>query len=242
MKKIYIVLAAAIVAVFALVLTGFINQKKLENEKNQSGILLAFDDYNEQNWESYFDLFDQYDVRVTFFVNAYYPTEFCLRAIECGHEIGFHTLGHANLREVTKEEFIVQAIDPIEVFKEHGVELTSFAYPYGAYEAWMNEELLEHYDVVRGAYYYQLYNKSEFQKEFVESKPIDNYYYATDEAFQEDITQMLTEASQNEGTIVSLYSHAIDGGDWCVSAERLEYIFQKAKELNLKFYIYKDLQ
>ena len=51
---------------------------------------------------------------------------------------------------------------------------------------------------------------------------------------------MLTEASQNEGTVLSLYSHAIEGGDWCVMPDRLEFLFQKAQELNLKFYTYKD--
>jgi len=239
-KKEHIYIRAIFLFVLICIISGLlIYQQTL---KKQSGILLSFDDYNPQNWEQYFDLFDDYNVKVTFFINASSPTDFCDMARSRGHEIAFHTVGHVKLTEVSEEEFFAQAIAPIEVFKEYGYEITSFAYPYGEYTDWMNEELLKYYNVVRGAYYYQLYDKDDFNKEFVESKPIDNIYYKSDEIFQADITRMLTEASINEGTIVSLYSHAIDGGDWCVMSDRIEYIFQKAQELNLKFYTYMDLQ
>ncbi|MDR2045220.1 MAG: polysaccharide deacetylase family protein [Clostridium sp.] len=208
----------------------------------QSGILLSFDDYSPANWEEYFDLFDEYNVKVTFFINAEAPTDFCEKAVSRGHEIGFHTISHAKLSECTAEQFYAQAIAPIDTFREYGYELTSFAYPYGEYSGWMNEALLKHYETVRGGWYYQLCPKDALQSAFVEAKPIDNYYYASIEKFQGDITQMLTDASQNKGTVVSMYSHAIADGDWCVWPERLEYIFQMAESLNLKFYTYKDLQ
>lgn len=218
------------------------NINDIENINDQSGILLSFDDCNEENWEQYFDLFDKYNVKVTFFINASRPTDFCIKAQNRGHEIGYHTRDHVRLTEVSKEEFLKQAITPIKVFKENGCELTSFSYPYGAYSEWMNEELLKHYKVLRGAYYYELYPKENLERGFVEAKSIDNVNYDSDESFQEEIKKMLTEASQKKGSVVSLYSHVIDGGDWCVLPERLEYIFQKADELNLKFYTYKDLE
>lgn len=239
MKKKLIILAA-IVAAFIIILGIVVIYR--HNVENQSGILLSFDDYNEKNWEDHFDLFDKYNVKVTFFINAGEPTDFCTKAISRGHEIGYHTKGHARLTEVSDEEFIEQAIAPIAVFKEKGIELTSFAYPYGAYTEETNEKLLQHYKITRGAYFYHLHQKITYQKGFVESKPIDNVYYETDELFEEDITNMLTEVKENKRTIVSMYSHSIDGGDWCVTEDRLEFIFKKAQELGLKFYIYKDLQ
>ena len=77
----------------------------------------------------------------------------------------------------------------------------------------------------------------------VESLPIDNVYYSSDEEFREQIDFVLEQLSNNKGAVVGLYSHAIgDGGDWCVPEERLEYIFQRAQEMGIQFYTYKELQ
>ena len=107
--------------------------KNMMDEKNQSGILLAFDDYDTDSWEAAFDLFDEYGVKATFFVNAFGPGDFCAQAKERGHEIGFHTIGHMDLTLLEEEHIIEQAIAPIESFREQGYELTAFAYPYGKY-------------------------------------------------------------------------------------------------------------
>ena len=208
----------------------------------QCGIVLAFDDYNTENWEQYFDLFDEYNVKVTFFVNNYEPTEFCFNAIERGHEIGYHTASHVNLGEATEEEIYQQAIEPIEVFCEQGIELSSFAYPYGAYNAELNELLLQHYNILRGAYYYQLAGKHEMRHGFVESLSIDNINYSSEKAFRDRIDFILEELSNNKGAVVGLYSHAISDGSWCVTEERLEYIFKRAQDEGIQFYTYKELQ
>lgn len=211
-------------------------------QARQSGILLAFDDYNPENWESYFDLFDEYGVKVTYFVTCSEPTDFCYEAIERGHEIGFHTAGHFRVTEVSPEEIQKGVIDPIETFREKGIELTTFAYPYGSYTAELNDLLLEHYKVLRGAYYYQLNSKAVLRHGFVEAFPLDNIYYDTDEAYEEAVTRILTELSDNVGAVASVYSHAIDGGDWCVTKDRLIFLFEKADELGLQFYTFQELQ
>ncbi len=48
---------------------------------NQKVILLSFDDYGAPCWEAAFDRFEKYDARVTFFINAREPTDFCFKAI-----------------------------------------------------------------------------------------------------------------------------------------------------------------
>lgn len=211
-------------------------------EARQQGILLAFDDYSAENWTSHFDLFDEYDVKATFFVNCGEPTDFCYEARERGHEIGFHTAGHISLTEASAEEIQENVYKPIEAFREKGIEVTTFAYPYGQYTEELNEELLQHFKILRGAYYYQIYNKANLRHGFVESCSLDNINYGSDEEFEEAVTRMLTEVSQHPGDVVSLYSHAIEGGDWCVSEDRLIFLFEKAKELDLKFYTFQDLQ
>ena len=211
-------------------------------QARQCGILLAFDDYLADNWSSYFDLFDRYGVKVTFFVNCTDPTDFCYDAIERGHEIGFHTAGHVNLREASPEEVQETAIAPIETFRNGGIELTTFAYPYGAYTEELNDLLLEHYKVLRGAYQYELHSKADLRHGFVESYSLDNINHASDEEYEAAITKILTELSDNVGAVASVYSHAISGGDWCVTEERLIFLFEKANELGLKFYTFQDLQ
>ena len=237
-------IAVSIAAILLLVIAGVLVGIKLYrvHKAHQCGIVLCFDDYNASNWEEYFELFDRYDAKVTFFVTCSEPTDFCYHAVERGHEIAYHTEDHTNLRTVSAEEVYAKAIAPIEVFREKGFELTTFAYPYGSYSEELNELLLQYYKVLRGAYYYQLVGKHDMRHGFVESLSIDNVHYSSEEQFEERIDEILEELSQNVGAVVSLYSHAISGGDWCVTEERLEYLLKKAHEMGIQFYTFKELQ
>ena len=67
-----------------------------DTAENPTGLLLAFDDDYREAWESAFDLFYRYRARVTFFVQGDYSA-FCKRALERGHDIGYHTAHHLNL-------------------------------------------------------------------------------------------------------------------------------------------------
>ena len=240
MRRKKVVIIALLLSVIAMVIGGI----KLYRvyKAHQCGILLAFDDYNAGNWEEYFDLFDKYNVKVTFFVTSYEPTEFCFRAIERGHEIAYHTATHVILTEITDDEVYSQAIAPIEAFREQGIELSTFAYPTGVYTEELNELLLQHYNVLRGAWGYQVAGKHEMRHGFVESLSIDNIHYDSDEQFHDRIDRILEELSHNKGAVVGLYSHAISDGAWCVFPERLEYIFRRAQEMGIQFYTYKELQ
>ena len=240
MRKKMVIAAVAMLLLIAATLGGI--KLYRVHKAHQCGIVLAFDDYNAANWEDYFDLFDKYDVKVTFFVNAYTPTDFCFNAIDRGHEIAYHTAAHVNLPELTEDEVYEQAIAPIEAFREQGIELTTFAYPYGAYNQELNERLLQYYNILRGAYYYQLAGKHEMRHGFVESLSIDNVNYSSEEDYKNRIDSSLEELDANTAAVVGLYSHAISAGDWCVTPERLEYLLQKAREMGLQFYTYKELQ
>ena len=55
-KKLLFVIGGIILAV-GIVLGG-IKLYRIQ-DRNQCGILLAFDDYNADNWAGYFDLFDE---------------------------------------------------------------------------------------------------------------------------------------------------------------------------------------
>ena len=241
MKKKFLLIPAAILFCIAVGVGAF-RIKEIQDEKKQSGILLAFDDYDTDSWSDAFDLFDEWGVRVTFFVNAAEPGDFCLEAKKRGHEIGFHTVGHMNLSTLEEQYIMEQAIAPMEEFRSQGYAMNAFAYPYGAYTEATNELLLEHFQVLRGAYWHELRDKNSVQGTFIESKSIDNTNYEDDAQFKNEIMAVLLEAYENPGTVVSLYSHSInDWAEWAVSVERLEFIFETAQNLGLKFYTYSDL-
>lgn len=224
-----------------IVATMIVVHRKQEEKKY--GILLAFDDYAVESWENAFDLFDKYDVNVNFFINATEPTEFCFEAERRGHEIGFHTKGHAKLTEVSEEEFYEETVSVLDDFRNQGIEMTSFAYPYGEYEEWMNVELLRYYDTVRGAWIYRGYNRESISEGFVEAISIDNLHFESDEEFRREIQKMLDDLlACEEGTVVSMFSHGIDAGDWCISPERLEILFQEAEKRGIEFYTFRELQ
>lgn len=240
-KRLGMILAGALVLAAAVGLIAY--KARRVYVANQKVILLAFDDYAEENWTEYFDLFDQYDVKVTYFVSVSEPTDFCYEAIERGHEIGCHTQNHMNLRELTHDEFYEQAIAPIEIFREKGIEITSFAYPYGAYEEWMNEELLQHYNTVRGAYFYDVKSKADIQHCFIESYPLDNIYFESDEQFREKIIELLDNfCKEGPGAVTSMYSHMIDAGAYCVTPDRLEMLFEEAQKRGIRFCTFKEWQ
>lgn len=240
MKKI---VKIAVVALVLLVVLGVVAiiVKKYMDEKSQSGVLLAFDDYAIEDWEEHFDLFDEYDAKVTFFITASEPSEFCAKAVERGHQIGFHTVGHIDLKEVPLEVAYDQAVAPLEKFREQGYEITAFAYPFGSRSHDLNMMLFEHYDVLRGAYYHELRTKDSVKNSFIDSKSIDNINYTSDEEFKNIIMAEMIEARDNPGTVVSYYSHAISDVEWGITEERLQFVLETAQNLGLKFYTYEDL-
>lgn len=238
-KKVLVSLGILFMA--AIMVLGGIKLYRVKQAK-QCGILLAFDDYSADNWSSYFDLFDEYGVKVTFFVSCTEPTDFCYEAIKRGHEIGFHTTTHFNVADASPEEIQKGVIDPVTIFRDKGIKLTTFAYPGGAYTSETNDLLLQHYNVLRGAYQYELHSKADLRHGFVESYSIDNINHPSDEEYEASVTQILTDLSNNVGAVASVYSHTIDGGNWCVTEERLIFLLEKTKELGLKFYTFQELQ
>lgn len=232
-----------ITAVFCLLLATAIRQKiNQTHERNQKGILLAFDDASTDSWEAAFDLFDEYNVKVTFFVSTPEILDFFDKALARGHEIGFHTRLHTNLRD-NPDLLYAEAIEPLKIFQDAGYHITSFAYPYGDYADWMHGDLLQYYDTLRGAYNYRGVYKEALKKGYIESYSIDNLHFADDEEFRAKIIEMLDGlCGCDNGTVVSVFSHAVDYGDWCISPQRLKILFEEAQKRNLKFYTFQDLQ
>ena len=239
MKKVSLLFAISI-----FLLSGIFTSCPIDNSETHGdtpGVVLSFDDYSPDSWEPLFDLFDEYNAKVTFFVNKSSVTPFMLNAQDRGHEIGFHSINHPVLYTLEWDDFHEETIAPISAFRDGGVELTSFAYPYGEFEPWMHYELLKHYKIIRGAYNFKRYSREEMRSGFIHARSVDNLNFETDEIFENQINTMLISAKEF-GKIINLYSHNITTARWGITEDRVEYILKKGTELGLKFYTYKDFQ
>ena len=239
-KQTHLILKICCILLFAI-FTGC----NLDNSdtRDNPGIVLAFDDYFPETWEPYFDLFDRYEAKVTFFVMGNSVTQFMLHAQSRGHEIGYHTINHPHLPEISKEQFFKQTISCIDTFRDAGIDLSTFAYTYGEYKSWMHKELLQYYKVVRGfnENNFRLYGQNDIKFGFIDAKSIDNIKYESEAAFKKAIDNMVGLAKKR-GKIIALTSHRISGYIWGITPERLEYVLAKCQENELTFYRYKDLQ
>jgi peptidoglycan/xylan/chitin deacetylase (PgdA/CDA1 family) len=210
--------------------------------KDASGILLAFDDDYQEVWESQFDLFDYYHARATFFVQGSYCS-FCTAALERGHDVGYHTLNHLNLPKVSREVFFAETLSEVDGFRNAGIPLLSFAYPFGLFEDWMHEELLSHFKILRGyGVTFRVYNSAQIREGYISSRALDTILFKQDEDFEAEVDVMLRTVKFVGGDLVlPLTTHDIsDTANWGIKPHRLRYLLQGACDLQLNFYLYRD--
>jgi len=206
-----------------------------------AGILLSFDDDYHDTWEQYLDFFDLYGAKITFFLmGEYHP--FSVTAIERGHDVGFHSLNHLDLRQLSRTVFSNETIVAALPFRDAGVPVTSFAYPYGFYYDWMHSALLEHFSVLRGyGTAFLIYDKNDIRSSYIVSRAIDNTVLQRDDYFYYTIRMMLrTVKFMDRNWVLPMTSHNISNGSWAIRHIRLEYLLKTTAELGLKFYKYND--
>ena len=210
-------------------------------EKDASGILLGLDDDHFENWESYFDFFDQHNARVTFFIQGEYDT-FSNRALERGHDVGYHSLNHLDLRRLSREDFAEETVSRVQEFRDAGVPLAAFAYPFGFSEPWMHGELLNTYRITRAyGVTVRIYDSNTIREGFISSTAIDNTVIRNDDDFMRLINIMLRTVKFVGGDLIlSLASHVISDAAWGIRPDRLQYLFRTANDLQLNFYTYND--
>jgi hypothetical protein len=206
------------------------------------GLLLAFDDNYQDAWEGHLDLFDRYGAKVTFFIQGDLCS-FCFTALSRGHDVGYHTRHHLNLTKVSREVFFTETLSAIDTFRNAGIPLHAFAYPYGLWEPWMHEELAPAFKILRGyGVTFRVYDRESIAQGYISSKALDNILYKEDADFQAIITLMLRTLKFIGGELIlPLTTHDIsDRADWGITPQRLNYLLQSAQDLHLRFYRYRD--
>jgi peptidoglycan/xylan/chitin deacetylase (PgdA/CDA1 family) len=210
--------------------------------EDNAGVLLSFDDDFSEAWVNNFDLFETYGARVTFFVWGSF-TPFCVRALEKGHDVGYHSKNHLDLRKQTRDVFMDETALAAEEFRNAGIPLGSFAFPYGFSEPWMHDILFKHFSVLRGyGVTYRLYTAPEIRNGYIISKAIDNTVIKEDSYFKSYTTMMLrTLKFLGNDYIMPVTTHDISAkAAWGIAPERLEFFLKTARDLKLQFYLYSD--
>lgn len=125
-------------------------------------IVLSFDDQiNIRSWNATRDLFNAYEIRATFFVDRWQNIDAEEMGIlqnlsKDGHEIGFHTVHHADYftyleANNTAQDYYEREILPgLALVAELGFSPTSFAYPHGHRDSDIDEWLLANFTALRG--------------------------------------------------------------------------------------------
>jgi peptidoglycan/xylan/chitin deacetylase (PgdA/CDA1 family) len=235
--------------------------------KDKTGLLLSFDDDYWPVWKGYFDLFDRFDAKATFFVQGGMKPSgaalmaspddepppmtdnglaaFCAEVLERGHDLGYHSVHHLDLTKVSREVFDRETIEAAAAFHEAGIAFSAFAYPFGFSQPWMQEALAPAFGLTRGyGVRFRLYDLEAVKEGYIISKAIDNIIYAEDDDFERSIHLMLLTAKFIDGDMVIPFTtHDIsDKAQWGIKPGRLEYLLKTAGELKLRYYTYRDFR
>jgi peptidoglycan/xylan/chitin deacetylase (PgdA/CDA1 family) len=128
-------------------------------KRTENHLILTFDDANVDEWFAQREMFDKYNIRVTFFVTR--PHQLSEEQIEKlrilqteGHEVGCHGLNHIQATEENQYQYIETEIKPaLKILSELGFTVTSFAYPFGASTPCLDSMLTHYFSFIRKATY-----------------------------------------------------------------------------------------
>jgi peptidoglycan/xylan/chitin deacetylase (PgdA/CDA1 family) len=228
--------------------------------ENEAGIMLSLDDDFWNVWRRYFNVFDGFGAKITFFVQGRFEpgdsvylsafndpetvsiVDFCFEALSLGHDVGFHSVNHPDLRSVSRERFNDETIDAAEPFFRAGIQFSAFGFPYGFSEPWMREALAPFFRFTRGyGTNIRFYDSETITNGYVISKAIDNIVFPDDAKFENDIRLMLLATKFTGSHIIPFTTHDIsDEAQWGITPKRLGFVLGTAKELKLRFYTYSN--
>jgi len=248
----------AIVTVIAVVASGCTNPFSDDDDDDddafRGGYVLSFDDAYVREWYDQRDIFEEYGVSATFFVVRFAqmtPGQIdMLKELERdGHEIGCHSLSHINALEYAAahsaaEYANVEVVPALDIMKDHGFDVGSFAFPFGANNDEINTEVLKYVQVIRDVTDVQRTARTKRVHEIEEIfySPGDGpvvYGLGIDKVFDiplDEIEEAFRRAQENSEVVVFYAHRPVETAEGSYEIERsyLEGIFQLAQAYKMK--------
>ncbi|WP_319589752.1 polysaccharide deacetylase family protein [uncultured Draconibacterium sp.] len=239
-----------------LVLIGCSALLDCQKSKQQGAVVYSFDDQYIDEWYKQRDLFNQYNIKATFFINR--PQNLSseqlekLKQLEAdGHEIGCHGLNHRNVVDFkdSLDVLINSEIKPaIKILADYGFEICSFAHPFGKSLPEIDTLLLSQFQYLRKATYNIKDTTIDFYDDIFATKDnyqitnsmgIDTNYKISLQNFE---TGILRAKANNE--VLILHAHRVDSSltNYSVSPEYLEETFKLCREHNIESIRISDLE
>ena len=220
-------------------------KKEHQDDLDRPGIALTFDDRSIDNWVKYLPLLDSFGAKATFYISSYHmlspQQKNQLREIKNhGHEIGYHTTFHNNLCEFMNRCGIDDLLE-LEIYQDlkkmnrDGYFPVSFAYPYGAHNLYLDNQLLSIFKSVRAL------NGTHDLEKSVAGKMAHPVLYALgmdNNSRGISTIEKLIELANSKHRSLILVGHQIENpsAKFQVPYQKLKSILQKTKDLNMKFY------
>lgn len=250
-----IILKIVLVCAFFLFFSCKKENPKPVKKPYKAGVVLSFDDAYVNEWYATNQKLEKYSWKGTFFVcriNTLDQSEIekLVEMQKEGHEIAGHTYTHINaipfLTNHSIDEYINQEIDPmLHLMQFYGLDVSTFAYPYGGRTKKLDVALLKKFKIIRGRAFCE------------ENAGKQGCYYSNSNlvfSFSIDYTHnhfniphllKLLEYAKKNNKILLLNSHkTVDkvSGDYQTKNATLEYICKYIKNNNLNFYTLSDLE
>jgi peptidoglycan/xylan/chitin deacetylase (PgdA/CDA1 family) len=157
------IILITIFAAFGIIFSSsFLVALSVSNDSsNERYVILNFDDNRKSQFTQVKPILDKYGFKATFYVVCKYLdnkkgymnwTELETLHKE-GHDIGSHTMNHANLSDSSIKSLEYQIGKSKACLQEHGINATTFAYPFD--KGWDNKTVVnivsKYYDLARTA-------------------------------------------------------------------------------------------
>lgn len=236
---------------FKFSLTGILSILYLSSYSQyiNPGIVLTFDDCYINNWHELLPIFEKYNTKATFFVT----TPNAIDSVEkvkiqdlynAGNEIGSHSFHHYNsvnyidtssINTYVTDD-ILSSINWFDTVLN--ISISTFAYPYGARNASIDNELYKYFKILRGTDYSltSLRNK-------ITNLSYSRLVYGVgiDDAYNNSIEDIKMELlrCKDDSMIQIFYSHKPTkkvNGKYEILYSKLDSILSYANRIGLKFY------
>jgi peptidoglycan/xylan/chitin deacetylase (PgdA/CDA1 family) len=161
---IIVLMSAAVIAIpyraYSQSIPFSVPKSKSINTATNRAVVLTFDDGYKSQYTNAKPILDKYGYKATFYIVCNYAEkngrlkwEDITALYNEGHDIGSHTMNHADLSQTSKKETRYEIGESKQCLLNHGINPTNFAYPFngGSDETAVVNTVAKYYDMARTA-------------------------------------------------------------------------------------------